>query len=131
MVAGVPAMAAEWNVARLMQSLAQQQGGRVTFVERKYIAILDRPVESSGELVYLPPARLEKRTLMPKPESLVLDGDVLVVERGRQTYTLQLQQYPEVAAIVDSIRSTLAGDLVALERQYRMELRRHPGTRGH
>ena len=30
-------------------------GGRVAFVEQKYIAMLDRPVESSGELVYLPP----------------------------------------------------------------------------
>ena len=88
--------------------------------------MLDRPVESSGELVYRPPARLEKRTLKPKAESLVLDGDVLVVERGKQKYTLQLQQYPEIAAIVGSIRNTLAGDLAALEQQYRVDLQGSP-----
>jgi outer membrane lipoprotein-sorting protein len=120
------ATAADWNVSRLMQSLAQQRGGKVAFSEKKYIALLDRPVESSGELVYQPPGRLEKRTLKPNVESLVLDRDVLVVERGKQKYTLQLQQYPEITAIVDSIRSTLAGDLKALERQYRVDLQGDP-----
>ena len=102
LIASAAATAAEWNVAKLMQDLAQQRGGKVFFSEKKYIALLDRPVESSGELVYQPPARLEKRTLKPKVESLVLDGDMLVVERGKQKYTLQLQQYPEIAAIVGS-----------------------------
>jgi hypothetical protein len=120
------AVAADWDVTRLMQSLAQQRGGRVTFTEKKYIAMLDRPVESSGELVYQPPARLEKRTLLPKVESLVLDRDLLVVERGKQKFTLQLQQYPDVTAFVDSIRGTLAGDLKALERQYRVDLQGSP-----
>lgn len=121
-----PATAADWDVPRLMESLAQQRGGRVAFTEKKYIAVLDRPVESSGELIYQPPARLEKRTLKPNVESLVLDRDLLVVERGKQKYTLQLQQYPEITAIVDSIRSTLAGDLKALERQYRVDLEGSP-----
>lgn len=121
-----PATAADWNVERLMQSLAQQRGGKVAFSEKKYIALLDRPVESSGELVYQPPGRLEKRTLKPSVESLVLDRDVLIVERGKQKYTLKLQQYPEITAIVGSIRNTLAGDLEALERQYRVDLQGNP-----
>jgi outer membrane lipoprotein-sorting protein len=116
------AAAAEWTVGDLMQSLARQQGGRVAFVERKHIAILDRPVESSGELVYRPPARLEKRTLRPQPELLVLDGDELSIQRGKQTLRAQLRQYPEAGAFIDSIRGTLAGDLGALQRRYRLVL---------
>jgi len=122
LVIGPPVQAQNWNLPRLMSDLAQHRGGRVAFTERKFIALLDRPVESSGELVYEPPARLEKRTLVPQPESLVLDGDVLAVERGKRRYTLQLQQYPAATAFVDSIRSTLNGDLAALERQYRVVL---------
>jgi outer membrane lipoprotein-sorting protein len=120
------AAAAEWSLAQLMESLARRQGGPVAFSETKYIAILDGPVESSGELVYSPPARLEKRTLKPKVESLVLDRDTLVVERGKQRYTLQLRQYPEIDAIVGSIRDTLAGDLAALQRHYRVDLQGSP-----
>ena len=116
--APAPAMAADWDVGRLMQALAQQRGGSVSFVEKKYLAILDRPVESSGVLSYSPPDRLEKRTLWPKPESLVLNGNQLVAERGKQRVTLQLQQYPEISAVVGSIRETLSGDLGALERDY-------------
>jgi outer membrane lipoprotein-sorting protein len=126
LIASGSATAAEWNAARLMQDLARQRGGKVAFSEKKYIALLDRPVESAGELIYQPPARLEKRTLKPKVESLVLDRDVLVVERGKQKYTLQLQQYPEITAIVGTIRNTLAGDLAALEKQYRVDLQGSP-----
>ena len=105
-----------------MQELAQRGAERALFVEKKFIAILDRPLESSGELRYVPPDRLEKRTLRPKPELLVLDRERLSVERGKQTQTLRLSDYPEIAAFVESLRGTLAGDRKALERVYRLEL---------
>jgi hypothetical protein len=111
-----------WGVAELMQRLAHHPGGRALFVERKYLAVLDRPVESSGELLFTPPSHMEKRTLKPKPELLVLEGDNLTVERDKRRYTLALSQYPEVGAFVDSIRATLAGDLAALHKAYRVEL---------
>jgi hypothetical protein len=79
-------------------------------------------VESSGELFYTAPDYLEKRTLKPKPESMILDHGALVIERGRQKHRLQLQDYPELAAFIDSIRGTLAGDRKALERNYRLSL---------
>lgn len=114
--------AAGLDVDQLMQGLAQIRGGQASFVEKKYIAMLDRPVESSGELFYGAPDRLEKRTLKPKPESMILEGGTLIIERGRQKQSLQLQDYPELAAVIDSIRGTLAGDRKALERSYRLSL---------
>ncbi|MEO6319108.1 MAG: LolA-related protein [Polaromonas sp.] len=113
---------AAWDVQQLMDSLAQNKSGHATFVEKKYIAMLDRPVESSGELLYTAPDGLEKRTLKPKPESMVVNGNELLIERGRQKHQLQLQAYPELAAFIDSIRGTLAGDRKALERNYRLSL---------
>ena len=117
-----PAALAAWDLQQLMDTLAQNKSGRTTFVEKKYIAMLDRPVESSGELVYTAPNGLEKRTLKPKPESMVIRGDELLIERGQQKHRLQLQAYPELAAFIDSIRGTLAGDRKALERSYRLSL---------
>ena len=117
-----PAAFAAWDVQQLMDTLAQNKSGRATFVETKHIALLDKPVESSGELLFTAPDRLEKRTLKPKAESMVVHGDELLVERGRQKYQLRLQAYPELAAFIDSIRGTLAGDRKALERNYRLSL---------
>jgi hypothetical protein len=112
------AAAADAGLAELMQRLAGRRHGHAAFVERQFLAILDRPLESSGELYYDAPDRLEKRTLAPKPESLVLERGTLSVTRGTRHYALALRDYPEVAPFIDSIRATLAGDLAALERAY-------------
>jgi len=120
------ALAADFDLGQLMQTLAQNRGNRAVFVEKKYLAVLDKPVESSGELLYVAPGRLEKRTLKPRPESVVLDGGILTVERGKQRHQLVLQDYPEVSAFVESIRGTLAGDRKALERVYGLHLEGSP-----
>ena len=114
--------AAPLSIAQLMAGMAKHPQGTATFTEKKFIAILDQPVESSGELLFVAPARLEKRTLKPKPETLVLDGDILAFERGQRKHVLQLKDYPEVAGMIESIRATLAGDLPALERVYQLAL---------
>jgi hypothetical protein len=113
---------ATWDLDQLMQSLATTQTGHASFVEKKFIAILDKPVESSGELFYTAPDRLEKRILQPKAESMVLDKDKLIVEQRGKKHVLSLQSYPEIAAFIDSIRGTLAGDRKALERSYKLDM---------
>ncbi|OZA30005.1 MAG: acyltransferase [Hydrogenophilales bacterium 17-61-9] len=114
--------AAPLGIAQLMASLAKNPQGAASFTETKTISILEQPVESSGELLFVAPARLEKRTLKPRPETMVLDGDTLTLERGRRKHVLQLRDYPEVAGMIESIRATLAGDRKALERVYHLAL---------
>ena len=111
-----------WDLDQLMQSLAATKSGHASFIEKKTIAILDKPVDSSGELFYTAPNRLEKRTLKPKAESMVLDKDKLIVEQRGRKHVLSLQSYPEIAAFIDSIRGTLAGDRKALERSYKLSM---------
>lgn len=115
-----PALA--WDVDRLMTLLAGQREGRATFVETTYIKMLDKPLESSGELMFTAPDRLEKRTLAPKREVLALSGDQLCMERKGRTRVARMSDYPEVAVFVESIRGTLMGDRAALERAYTLAL---------
>lgn len=107
-----------------MQRLAQIKSVRGEFVERKYLRILNAPIEFSGTLIYKAPGHLEKHTLLPKPQSLILVEDRLTIEdqTKKQRRTLKLQDYPVAWALVESIRSTLAGDLQALNRFYKVEL---------
>jgi hypothetical protein len=105
----------------LMQRLAQRKHGHVNFVEKKYLSTLQRPLESSGELFYDAPDRLEKRSLSPRPESLLLEHGVLHLRLGRRERTLALADYPDVAPLIDSIRATLAGDRAALDRTFMVE----------
>ncbi|MBU0622008.1 MAG: outer membrane lipoprotein carrier protein LolA [Gammaproteobacteria bacterium] len=121
----LPASAEEWGLPQLMQSLAQVQTSQGKFVERKHLAVLDVPLTSSGTLSFRAPDHLEKHTLEPKDETLVLDQGVLTIENKARNIkrTLVVQQYPAVWAFVESIRSTLAGDLPMLQRFYKVELK--------
>ena len=107
---------------RLMQGLAQARSARASFVEKKTVAVLERPLVSSGVLSFAAPDKLEKRTLRPRPELLRLEGETLTLERAGRRSVLDLRSYPEVAAFVESIRGTLAGDRKALEALYRLSL---------
>jgi len=109
------------NLDRVMGALAERKHGHVSFTEKKFIAVLDEPVESSGELLYDAPDRLEKKTLKPKPEDLVLEGGIVSAQRGKHHYTLDLKQYPQVLPFIESIRATLAGDRAALEKIFKVE----------
>jgi len=113
-----------WDVQRLMRELAQVKTAHGRFFERRHLGILTAPLESTGTLVYVAPDRLEKHTLRPRPESLVLERNELTVEsrERNQRRTLVLQDYPVIWAFVESIRSTLAGDLPTLSRFYQVGL---------
>ncbi len=115
-----PALA--WDVDQLMRTLSAQKVARGTFVEKKYIAMLDAPVTSSGELLFSAPSRLERRTLKPRPESVVLDGGTLTITRGQRQMVMQVQDHPALAALTESVRATLAGDRQALERHFVLSL---------
>jgi len=106
----------------LMRELGARRHGHVAFTEVEYLAVLDRPLESSGELLYEAPDRLEKRTLSPRPETLVLAHGTLSATRGKRTRTLDLAAYPQLAPLVEGLRATLAGDRAALERLFSVRL---------
>jgi hypothetical protein len=109
------------DLDEVMSLLAMRQHGRVEFIEQQFLAVLKHPLESSGELRYDAPDRLEKRTLKPLAETLVLAGGVLTVERAHSRRVMDLHTYPQVQPFVESIRATLAGDRKALERLFRLE----------
>jgi len=127
LIAGAtPALPAEppLTLDRLMAELAGHGPGTVRFTEVKSSALLKAPIESSGTLSYAAPARLEKHTRSPRDERLVADRDTVVIERAarKERLELRLADYPAVRASIESIRGTLAGDLAALRRHYRVEL---------
>jgi outer membrane lipoprotein-sorting protein len=119
-LAAEPPAAGAWDLQRLMQALSQVKSSRARFVEVRHLAILNKPLESSGTLNWTAPGKLEKHTLAPRAESLLLDGDRIVLENKalNQRRAFALQQYPEIGVFVESMRSTLAGDLATLQRYY-------------
>jgi outer membrane lipoprotein-sorting protein len=124
-LAATVADTSNWTLDRLMSTLAQRKSGHASFVETRYLAIAAKPIESSGELAFAAPDHLEKLTDSPKRERLVVDGDMLTIERDGRKYTVALTHYPELDAFIESIRATLAGNRFALEKIYKVAVDGH------
>jgi hypothetical protein len=120
-LASLPA-AAQWSVDDLMTALAARGSADATFTEQRYVPVLDAPVQSSGTLRFVAPDRLEKHTLQPRAESLVLAGDQLTLLQGARTRRLALTDLPDNGLAINSLRGTMAGDLAALRRGWNVTL---------
>ena len=114
--------AAPFDLAHLMARFATVKSASAQFVERRYLHFLKAPLIAKGVLIFTAPNRLEKKTLEPAAENMVIDGDTLTVQREGQTQTLSLSAYPQIGAFIEGIRATLTGDAASLQRIYQTDL---------
>jgi outer membrane lipoprotein-sorting protein len=109
---------AETPLETLMRRLAEVRAGTVGFTEVKDIPEFFLPLESRGTMSWRAPDRLEKRTVWPIEEVLLVEGNRLSIERPDQGMRreLSLDQSPELRPLVEAIRGTLSGDVATLRR---------------
>ena len=107
-----------WDFAQLMAQLAQVQTSSARYSEVRHIAVLQKPLVLSGALHYVRPSQIEKHQILPFREVIRVNGQQLTVERDGKTRSITLHDVPLIAALVESLRSTLAGDGTELERLY-------------
>lgn len=113
----------DWGPPQLMMQMQQVRRSAARFVEYKELHLLNKSLQSSGKLIYIAPDELQKFTLSPAPSSLVVSGNRLTIDQfNGDSRSLALSDYPQVGALVESMRATLAGDLPALERFYVVSL---------
>lgn len=113
-----------WGLPQLMAGLGQVKSAAGQFTERKTMRMLTQPLISSGRLAYVAPSHIEKVTVSPMPERLVMDGDRVTIVSGpnNDTHTFSVADYPQIGGLIEGIRATLAGDLPTLERIYTTRL---------
>ncbi len=121
-VCSARAQAGDIDMPSLMRLFAVSKHIKAEFVERKFLQILDTPVESNGELVFRAPSRLEKRTRLPRTETLIIDGNSVSIERGSLKRTLPLDEFADMASMVRSLTATFRGDQVSIEQSFKWKL---------
>jgi hypothetical protein len=111
------------TLEQIMAALRSVRHVQARYVERRTLRALREPLQTSGTLRYDAPDRLEKigdpmgSGAEQRPgERLAVAGDQLTLDRGqgKPPVTLVVSDHPEIGAIVESIRATLAGDGAAL-----------------
>jgi hypothetical protein len=122
LVLSSPLACADWGLPQLLASLAAVQQSRGRFTEEKHLAMLTEPLRQSGTLAYVRPDRIEKIVTEPHAESLRIAGDTLDWQSASGHRSVSLKSQPQLWALVESLRATLAGDQATLERYYRVKL---------
>lgn len=118
------APAEPFGLPELMRALAAVPSAEARFTEVRRLEVLSAPLELRGTLRYVRPDRLERRVRAPYEETIRIESDRVTVEnpsRGLHR-SYPLASLPAAYALVESLRATLAGDVAALERHYRLEL---------
>jgi hypothetical protein len=125
-----PAGAQPAPVEALMRAMRAVPERRDAFTEERAIPELDLPLPSSGVLRWQAPDRLEKHTTAPIDERLRVEGNRMVYERADRNIRREfgLDDQPEMRALVEAVRATLAGDLPALSRHYEVGFEGAPGA---
>ena len=116
----LPALA--FGVDDLMGLLGRARHGEARFTEQRFVKGLDGPLDATGVLNFVPPDKLERRTLTPRAESMRVEGNVIVLSRGGRTRSVTLDSMPELLGMVEALRGTLSGNAPQLQRYFRTQI---------
>ena len=111
-----------FDLGSLMQLLAAAPSGEVAYTEKKYSALLDQPILSSGTLAFRRPDTVEKITLSPRKEQFRIAGEELIVVRNGKERRIALSSQPLLEAFAASLRGVLSGNISLLRAHYRIVL---------
>lgn len=111
-----------FSMSDLMALLSQHRSGEARFTEQRQVANLDAPLRSSGLLSFQAPDRFTRQTLLPRPETMVVEGNTLTLSRGGRSRQFALDSAPEMVAIVEAVRGTLTGNAQNLQRHFTTRL---------
>ena len=122
MLACATSSAWAFDLPQLMGLLAQQKSGEGRFTEQRFVRGIEGPLDASGTLSFRAPDQLTRRTLTPRPETMVVDGNTLTLTRSGRTRTMTLDSMPELLGMVEAMRGTLSGNAGVLQRYFRTTL---------
>lgn len=98
--------------------LAQRRTAEARFTEERHVTGFDSPLRASGTLSFIAPDRFVRQVLEPRPESMSVQGNTIVLRRGGRSRQMTLDAVPELTALVEAMRGTLNGDAALLQRHF-------------
>ncbi len=105
---------------QLLARFERLPGLQAQYREEKRMALLAEPLVSEGTIHYARPGRLARHQSSPERVSVVIEGDHLRFGGAYGQESVDLNRNPVIRSFVDSFVDVLAGDRVALEKNYRL-----------
>ena len=120
---------ANWSVEQLMKGLSEVRHAKLEFTETKQSIFVITDITTRGNMEYRAPDYIEKNTISPFKERVVISGDSMEIKKEidtgkmdelEQTQRYSVQSHPLLKATIESIRALLAGNFVMLTENYTM-----------
>lgn len=120
-----------WDVSKLMHQVSSIAHAKLVFRETRNSAFLVTDLVTEGNIEYRRPDYIEKNTVSPIVEKVVIDGNYLSIERAAHNKkgdnTVQVQKYPVqshpvLAVAVASLRAMLDGNMVRIQEDFEIKL---------
>ena len=108
-------------LASVLKEIAAKPVAKQRFIERKFIAQLDAPIDSSGELAYFPPDKLIRRAITPYAELTTIDAEQVSIERNGRKQTIAIAQVPQLAALATTMTAVIKGDPEPLVKRFKVQ----------
>ncbi len=106
----------------VLNKLSANQKTTAEFVEIKTYSLLNEQIKIGGQLEYIAPDTLIKKTIKPEAEYFKVIGDTLTIKKADgEENELLLSNYPLVEMFVEAYRGVLSGNLRKLEQYYEVE----------
>jgi hypothetical protein len=112
----------------LLARMASTRGVAARFHERREVELLVEPLESRGNLYFVPPDRMARFTTEPAFSSLIVQKDSVRFREAEGAESVDLSGSPMARAFVDNFMAIFGGDREKLLRAYRAELTEQDGA---
>lgn len=119
------------ELATLLEAASGEDPGRVlallsfermrcAFAEEKQVALLKRPLRSSGTIVFDRQKGIARHTAKPRPSQAVVTRTTLRLTRGKRVEEISLDKSKELRAFALVFPALLRGDRDELERSFEL-----------
>lgn len=115
-LAGPAAAQQAFDLTQVTTLLAKNKSGQARFTEERHVTGIDGPLRAAGTVSFVAPDRFTRATTEPRPESMEVQGNLLVLRRGGRTRQMTVDAIPELMALIEAVRGTLTGNAVVLDR---------------
>jgi outer membrane lipoprotein-sorting protein len=107
-----------FDLDALTAVLATRKAAEARFTEERFVSGFDGPLRASGTLVFKAPDSFARHTAEPRPESMIVEGNTVILKRGGRSRQMALDAVPELTALIEAVRGTLRGDAATLRRHF-------------
>jgi outer membrane lipoprotein-sorting protein len=112
----------------LLRAFASMPGLEARFAEEKHIALLAKPLVSSGRLYFARPGLLLRQVETPRASQVIITPDELRMHDADGDQIIDLRARKDVQPFIASLTWLFAGDRAALEGVYLLRFDRASGS---